>query len=90
MKELNLIVVGKVQGVFFRKYTIDVAEEYGIFGRVKNTEDGNVEIVVQGEEKSLQKFKEKIKEGNFLSRVDDCIEEWQEANEVFIDFQKDD
>lgn len=56
MSTVHLIIEGKVQGVFFRATAKDVADETGITGWVKNTEEGNVEIKASGSDDQLQKF----------------------------------
>ena len=56
MPTVHLVIEGKVQGVFFRATAKDVADETGITGWVKNTEEGNVEIKVSGSDEQLQKF----------------------------------
>lgn len=35
-------IYGKVQGVFFRDYTIEMAKRYGLVGFVSNLKDGSV------------------------------------------------
>ena len=40
-------VSGRVQGVFFRQSTKDLANQLGIFGWVKNCSDGSVEALFQ-------------------------------------------
>ena len=45
MKTLQIIVSGKVQGVFFRKETQKLAQKLMISGTVMNLDDGNVEII---------------------------------------------
>jgi len=44
----HLLISGRVQGVAFRYYTIDMAQSLGIKGWVRNCWDGNVEIVMEG------------------------------------------
>jgi acylphosphatase len=56
MPSIHLLIKGKVQGVFFRASTKDMAEKLDIRGWVKNTEEGDVEVRAQGEEESLEKF----------------------------------
>jgi acylphosphatase len=56
MPALHLIITGKVQGVFFRASAKKVAEGLRIKGWVKNTREGNVEILCQGENKELEAF----------------------------------
>ena len=46
---VNIIVSGKVQGVYFREKTREKAEEFGVFGWVRNLSDGRVEAVFEGE-----------------------------------------
>lgn len=53
-KRANIIVSGKVRGVFFRVYAKQKAEELGLTGWVKNSLNGQVEIVAEGEEKNLK------------------------------------
>lgn len=52
----HITIIGKVQGVFFRKATSRIATELKIKGWVKNTNDGNVEIYAFANEMDLSKF----------------------------------
>jgi acylphosphatase len=45
---VHLFVSGKVQGVFFRKYTHQAGTELGLTGWVRNLDDGRVEVYAQG------------------------------------------
>jgi len=56
VKHIILKVSGKVQGVFFRASTEDVAEKLGIKGFVRNEINGSVYIEAEGEEKILKQF----------------------------------
>ncbi len=56
MKALRLVIKGKVQGVFFRKYTRDKAKALGLKGFVRNCDDGTVEVVAEGDEVPLHEF----------------------------------
>ena len=44
---------GRVQGVCFRAYTQEKAEELNLTGWVKNLQDGRVEAVFEGEEEDV-------------------------------------
>jgi acylphosphatase len=46
----RVVVEGRVQGVWFRESTRQVAEELGVAGWVRNLPDGAVEAVFEGEE----------------------------------------
>ncbi len=47
---------GRVQGVGFRYTAARVAGNYQVNGYVRNMMDGQVEIVVEGEENDVQSF----------------------------------
>lgn len=53
---LKIIVKGKVQGVFYRDTTKEIADEMKIRGTVENLENGDVKIVAQGKKKALTEF----------------------------------
>jgi acylphosphatase len=69
MKRIHVWVSGVVQGVGFRFFTIRKARELEISGWVKNTHDGKVEIVAEGEEWQLKDFTESVKVGPSHSSV---------------------
>jgi acylphosphatase len=52
----HILVKGKVQGVFFRKYVKQKANDLNITGWVKNTEQGNVEIFAQANNDAIEKL----------------------------------
>ncbi|UCD54519.1 MAG: carbamoyltransferase HypF, partial [Dehalococcoidia bacterium] len=54
-KLAKISVRGVVQGVGFRPFVYRLAQEYNLKGWVRNT-SGNVEIEVEGEGESLEKF----------------------------------
>ncbi len=53
---LHIHISGKVQGVSFRYYILKEAQRLGIFGWVKNLENGQMEVVAQGKEEELQQL----------------------------------
>ena len=56
LKQVQLFVRGRVQGVFFRASTQREARRLGISGWVKNRPDGAVEILAEGEEDGLKEL----------------------------------
>ena len=48
MKRVRVIVFGRVQGVWYRGWTVDEATARGLDGWVRNRRDGTVEAVFQG------------------------------------------
>ena len=56
MRTIHLLISGKVQGVFFRETSREMAEKLNIKGWIKNTNDDKVEAMITGEEKYLEDF----------------------------------
>lgn len=63
LQTISIIVKGRVQGVFFRQSTKEIAQQLNIRGSVKNVPAGNVEIVATGTKEQLNKFTEWCKKG---------------------------
>src|SRR4030042_1360491 len=61
--EARVVVSGRVQGVFFRASTRDVAVRYGVRGFVRNLPDGRVEAVLQGDRGAVEKVVAFMREG---------------------------
>lgn len=62
MRKVRMNVQGRVQGVGFRYTTKMVADQLGIFGTVKNEEDGSVTIEAIGDDETVEEFISKIKD----------------------------
>ena len=69
MIQYEIVVTGRVQGVWYRKFTQEKAYELGIKGWVKNTPDGNVIVMAQAEKKDLETFIDYLKIGPPMARV---------------------
>lgn len=50
----RLRIHGRVQGVFFRNWTVEQAETRGVRGWVRNRGDGSVEVLVFGEPEAVE------------------------------------
>ncbi len=53
---VHVLISGKVQGVWFRASTKQKADELGIVGWVRNTDDGDVEAVFEGEKAKIDEM----------------------------------
>ncbi len=84
---VEVIVFGKVQGVFFRAFTARVARFLGICGWVRNEEDGSVRIIAEGSKDTLLSFLEKVKKGPPLARVRSIKVKWTKAKGEFDNFE---
>jgi acylphosphatase len=82
MKTYRFIVSGRVQGVWYRKYTKEKADELGIGGYVRNLPKREVEVVASLKEEQFDDFLSALKKGPPLARVDNIdIEELNEEYE---------
>lgn len=70
MPRYAIKITGKVQGVYFRKYTQWQAEELGLVGFVRNEEDGSVLIEAQGTPEQLDAMIKWCHRGSPLSKVE--------------------
>src|SRR3546814_11701103 len=56
MAARRLRIHGRVQGVFYRNWTVQTARSLGLSGWVRNRRDGTVEAVVAGSEADIKRF----------------------------------
>lgn len=63
IKHLDIIVKGKVQGVFYRAATKAVADQLGVKGNIKNEPNGDVTIAAEGDKMALEMFLDWCHEG---------------------------
>jgi acylphosphatase len=77
---LHAIVAGRVQGVSFRYYTQDYAEQLGLTGWVKNRRDGSVEVLAEGPRADLEKLFAWLNHGPPAARVQSVQVEWDAGN----------
>lgn len=87
VKRVHLFISGKVQGVYYRAYTREVAERLGIKGWVRNLPDGRVEVVAEGDESALKNLIAWCWEGPPLAKVEYVEEIWEEPTGEFNDFR---
>ena len=69
----KISVIGRVQGVWFRKYTREAALSRGVKGFVENAADGSVYIEAEGSSVNLDQFLEWLHRGSPMSRVDEVV-----------------
>ncbi|HEY0759901.1 MAG TPA: acylphosphatase [Acidisarcina sp.] len=71
----HYLVKGRVQGVGFRWFVHHEAGALGLRGWVRNTEDGDVEVLATGEPAALAALRASLDRGSRGSRVDRIIEQ---------------
>ena len=78
----HYLVKGRVQGVGFRWYVHREAAAIGLRGWVRNTEDGDVEVVAAGSPEDLATLRDALRKGSRGSRVDAVIEHELDESEA--------
>jgi len=84
VKTVNLLIKGKVQGVFYRASARDMARKMGLTGWVQNTGSGDVEIMVTGEEEVLNQFIKWCRHGPPNASVENVTV----TDSLYYDFEK--
>lgn len=79
---LHFLVRGRVQGVGFRWFVQREASELELRGWVRNTEDGDVEVLASGSLDDLNELRRSLRRGPRGSRVDNVIEHYLDESEA--------
>jgi acylphosphatase len=66
----SIHITGHVQGVFFREWAVQLANELGITGWVRNRQDGSVEVYAIGQADQIDRFVTQLSLGSPAARVD--------------------
>ncbi|HAK87712.1 MAG: acylphosphatase [Nitrospirae bacterium GWC2_46_6] len=83
----HLYISGKVQGVFYRAFTQEVADSLGLTGWVRNMPDRRVEAVFEGEKELIEKAVTRCHEGPPHANVKDMDVTWENIIEGLSDFR---
>jgi len=86
-KRVQMIVSGRVQGVFFRASVQREAKQLGLTGYVKNRLDSTVEIVAEGEEDLVKHLIAWAQNGPSTARVDKVETRWRSYTGEFSEFR---
>ena len=83
---LQAIVEGRVQGVGFRGFVVDKANDLELTGWVRNRWDGSVEVVAESNQTTLDKLLGTLRKGPRAAYVTQVKSEWQTATGEFYGF----
>ncbi|MEW6557647.1 MAG: acylphosphatase [Elusimicrobiota bacterium] len=87
MFQYHIIVQGEVQGIGYRYFVIREAKQLKITGWVRNLLNGDVEIMAEGENETLDIFANTLKTKHFYARVENLkISKTEIAKNNFADF----
>jgi acylphosphatase len=80
-EELYAVVAGRVQGVGFRYFVIQVAQTLGLQGYTRNESNGNVEVIAQGPRSALEQLLVLLRQGPSAAQVETVQATWRQPIE---------
>jgi acylphosphatase len=86
-KCVQILIHGRVTGVYFRAATQREAKRLGITGWVRNRADGSVEILAEGEEDAVKELIGWAHHGPSAARVEDVDVRYRSYTGEFPDFR---
>jgi acylphosphatase len=85
-QRVHIFVEGRVQGVGFRYFTLEIANRFEITGWVRNTHNQEVEITAEGSREKLDQFINIIRRGPNAGFVKHLRIQWQSTTGEFKRF----
>jgi acylphosphatase len=86
-KRVQMVISGRVQGVYFRASAQREARQLGVTGYIRNRPDGSVEIIAEGEEDLIKGLSLWVQKGPTTARVDKVETRWRSYTGEFSDFR---
>ena len=83
---LHANVYGRVQGVGFRAFVVETGVTLGATGWARNKWDGSVELVAEGDRRTLESLLAALQRGPRMAKVTRVDAEWQPASGDFNAF----
>ncbi|MAG17855.1 MAG: acylphosphatase [Candidatus Diapherotrites archaeon] len=87
MERIEVIVSGRVQGVSFRAFALQIALSLGLKGFVRNLANDSVEAVAEGKKEKIEKFLIELQKGPPLCNVENISVTRSKAINEFSDFE---
>jgi len=82
----RFILAGRVQGVGFRLFSVQVAQAHGVRGWVRNLPDGRVEVLCEGDLDSVERFRAELRRGPRHAVVEEMRETEESPSGLFEGF----
>ena len=83
----EMIISGRVQGVFYRASAQEEATRLGLTGEIANLRDGNVAAIAEGRRESVEQFIAWCRRGPPSARVENVEVKWSPARGDFRGFR---
>ncbi len=87
LTRLHAVIEGHVQGVGFRAFVFDVAQSMEATGWVRNTFEGNVEVLAEGLRENLEILLDYMRRGPRSAFVTHIAPTWSEPTGEFERFE---
>jgi len=75
----HILMRGHVQGIGFRRFVADIADELDVVGKVQNLSDGDVLIEATAERAVLDQLIQRVEQGNGYSIIEKVTIKWHEG-----------
>jgi len=82
----EVLILGRVQGVFYRASAQQEGMRLGLLGEVRNLPDGSVEAIVEGPKERIEEFVEWCRRGPPSAEVENVRVRWSRALGEFRTF----
>jgi acylphosphatase len=82
----QVLISGRVQGVFYRASTRDQAAARGLTGWVRNLPDGRVAALFEGDREKIEGMLAWCRQGPPYAAVDEVLADWQPYRGEFQGF----
>ena len=87
MTRAELVISGRVQGVFYRASAQQEAQRLGLHGEIRNLPGGEVEAIVEGEKSQIDEFIAWCRRGPPAAEVEDVRVRFGEPRGEFRTFR---
>ena len=87
MTRAELLISGRVQGVFYRGSAQEEALRLGLAGEVRNLAGGEVEAIVEGPKEQIEEFIAWCRHGPPSANVEDVKVRWSAARGDYRTFR---
>ncbi len=85
MESYRIIISGKVQHVYYRKFISQALQKIGIQGYIKNLPNGTVEVVARIYDDEIEMVIEALEKGSPLSSVEEVTPQTLDEDDILYD-----
>jgi acylphosphatase len=82
----EILVSGRVQGVYYRAFAQEAALRLGLTGFCRNLPDGSVEVVAEGDREVIEILIDQLQIGPPRAKVEAIQVNWKTGEKSFKDF----